>query len=229
MKRKTILWVALVSLLMLNLFAPAGMASEGTPAPRLLYQGHGSFRLTSQEGIVIYVDPFAGEGYDLPADIILVTHQHDDHNHVELPAQKEGCVIITEADALQNGVYQSFSIQGIEIEATEAGNQNHDPKNCVGYILAVDGIKLYFAGDTSTTEQMASFPERELHYALLPCDGRYNMGLEEAAACAELIGAKHNIPIHTKPGALFDRTIAEAFDAPNPLIVEAGEEIALTE
>ena len=31
---------------------------------KLLYQGHGSYRITTGEGKVIYVDPFAGEGYD---------------------------------------------------------------------------------------------------------------------------------------------------------------------
>ena len=46
----------------------------------LLYQGHGSFRLETDAGRIIYVDPFAGQGYDLPADLILVTHDHYDHN-----------------------------------------------------------------------------------------------------------------------------------------------------
>ena len=42
---------------------------------KLLYQGHGSLRIVTDEEIVIYIDPYAGEGYDLPADLILVTHQ----------------------------------------------------------------------------------------------------------------------------------------------------------
>ena len=36
---------------------------------KLLFQGHGSFRITTDENIVIYVDPYVGSGYDLPADI----------------------------------------------------------------------------------------------------------------------------------------------------------------
>jgi len=36
---------------------------------KLLFQGHGSFRITADDGRVIYVDPYAGEGYDLPADL----------------------------------------------------------------------------------------------------------------------------------------------------------------
>ena len=59
----------------------------------LLYQGHGSLRLTTDSGKVIYIDPFAGEGYDEPADLILVTHQNHDHNCTDLPAKNPGCVI----------------------------------------------------------------------------------------------------------------------------------------
>lgn len=38
----------------------------------LLYQGHGSLRFTTDGGKVIYIDPFAGEGYDKPADFAYV-------------------------------------------------------------------------------------------------------------------------------------------------------------
>ena len=58
---------------------------------KLLYQGHGSLRAVTDGGVVLYVDPFAGEGYDLPADVILVSHQHGDHNQLQLPAKKPGC------------------------------------------------------------------------------------------------------------------------------------------
>ena len=54
------------------------------------------------------------------------------------------------------------------------------------------------------------------------------MGLEEAAECARLIGAKHNIPIHMNPLKLFDKKkAAEKWDAPDKLIVEPGQEIEL--
>ena len=232
---KKFIWFLLLAWLLPSLAWAQGTEAAGDdPAinggehmARLYYQGHGSFRLVSAEGIVLYVDPYAGDGYDVPADIILVTHQHSDHNQVKLPARKEGCVVITEADALAGGTYQSFSIQGIGIEAVMARNKNHNPAQCVGYIITMDGINIYAAGDTSATEQMDGFAERELDYALLPCDGVYNMDLAEAAACAERIGAKHNIPIHMKPGQLFDMARAEAFDAPNRLIVAAGTEIVL--
>jgi len=53
------------------------------------------------------------------------------------------------------------------------------------------------------------------------------MGMKEAAECAHLIGAKHNIIIHLRPGALFDQKKAEKWDAPNKLIIEPRMEIVL--
>ena len=195
--------------------------------PKLLYQGHGSFRLISNSGIVIFIDPYVGTGYDLPADIILVSHQHEDHNQVGLITQKHGCVVISNVEALADGKHNSFSISGVEIEAVEAANANHPPDQCVGYILTVDGVKMYFSCDTSKTAQMHNFAEKNLDFAFLCCDGFYNMGLDEAAECAKLIGAKRNVPVHLKPGELFDRTLAEQFTGPNRLIIEAGEEVEL--
>ena len=194
---------------------------------KLYYQGHGSYRITAKDGRVLYVDPYLGEGYDKPADYILVTHQHEDHNQIQLCAKKDHCRIISNVEALEGGQHRSFSLDGIEVEAVEAGNVNHNPKECVGYIIKVDGIQIYASGDTSKTEQMKSFAERNFDVALFACDGVYNMDLAEAAECAALVGAKHNIPIHMLPGSLFDRAKAESWTAPNRVILGPGEEFNL--
>jgi L-ascorbate metabolism protein UlaG (beta-lactamase superfamily) len=194
---------------------------------KLLYQGHGSYRITFDDGRVLYFDPFVGEGYDLPADFILVTHQHSDHNKLELVTQKPDCVVITNVEALAGGIHNSFAFEGLTIEATEAKNLLHNPKDCVGYLIEVDGVRIYGSGDTSKTKQMESLGSRHIDYALFCCDGKFNMNPKEAAECATLVGARHNIPIHMKPGALFDRTRAEKFDAPNRLILAPGDEIEL--
>ena len=194
--------------------------------PKLYYQDHGSYRLTADDGRVVYVDPYAGDGYDVPADIILVTHQHHDHNQVNLCAQKANCRIISNVEALDGGRYNSFDISGIHIQAVEAYNKNHDPAQCVGFIITLDGVKIYASGDTSKTKQMETFAEMGLDYALLCGDGVYNMGADEAAECARIIGAKHNIIMHIKVGdSLLE--VAEQWDAPNKLIIEAGQEIEL--
>ena len=194
---------------------------------KLLFQGHGSFRLTSDAGQVVYVDPFAGEGYDVPADLILVSHGHDDHNQIGLCAQKPGCRIITNEEALAGGRHNSFDIDGIGIEAVQAYNKNHNVNECVGFIITIDGVKIYASGDTSTTEQMATFAARGLDYAILCGDGIYNMDMAEAAECAKIIGAKRNIIIHLTPDADEHAKKAATWDAPNALFVAMGEEIVL--
>lgn len=195
--------------------------------PKLLYQGHGSYRLTADDGRVIYVDPYAGEGYDVPADLILVTHQHSDHNQIHLCARKSTCRIITNEEALAGKKHNKFDVDGISIEAVEAKNLMHNPKKCVGYIIILEGVSIYASGDTSKTKQMETFAELKLDYAIFPGDGIFNMGLKESAECAHIIGAKHNIIVHFKPGKLFDREKADRWDAPNKLIVEPGQEITL--
>ena len=192
---------------------------------RLLYQGHGSYRITTGEGRVIYVDPYAGEGYDLPADLVLVTHEHYDHNAVDKVELKEDGRILRAADTLKDGIYRRVDLGWIQVQAVEAYNQNHPKESCVGYILEWDRIRLYASGDTSETEEMSRLPR--LDYALLPIDGVYNMDAAEAVRCAAKMDARSVIPIHVKPGALYDRAMAEKFNAPNRLMVEPGETIQL--
>lgn len=195
--------------------------------PKLLYQGHGSYRLTADDGRVIYVDPYAGKGYDALADLILVTHHHSDHNKIQLCAHKQNCRVITNKEALADGRHHSFDVGGILIQAVEAKSLLHNPKKCVGYIISLDSVKIYCSGDTSRTKQMDTFAAMELDYAIFPGAGLLSMGLDEATECAKLIGAKHNIIIHLKPGALYDRKKAEKWDAPNKLTIEPGQEIDL--
>jgi len=194
---------------------------------QLYYQGHGSYRITGKNGMVVYIDPYAGGGYDLPADLILVSHEHGDHNNVTLVKQKQGCRILRAADLLKNGRYATLAVGDIKIEAVEAYNRNHKKDESVGFILTIDGSSIYAAGDTSETGQMKTFAARSLFLALLPIDGVYNMGPEEASRCAKLIGASHTIPIHMKPGSLFDQSCAEAFKADGRVILKPGETFEL--
>ncbi|MCL1808018.1 MAG: MBL fold metallo-hydrolase [Oscillospiraceae bacterium] len=199
----------------------------GSQETTLLYQGHASLRLTSQNGLVLYIDPAEGEGYDKPADFILVTHEHNDHNKVSKVTQKDDCVIIRAVDILAAEDQKMQLNESIAIEGVQAYNPNHKVTECVGFIITIDDLTMYVAGDTSKTEQMDTFSERNLDYAFFPTDGVYNMSAEAAAECAEIVGAKHNIPYHTKVGSLFDLEIAESFNVTNRLIIQAGEEIGL--
>ena len=171
----------------------------------LLYQGHGSYRLTSEHGAVVYIDPFAGEGYDKPADLVLVSHEHSDHNQVSRVHLKPDGKVLRAANLIDGASYGGCLVKDVLVKATAAYNKNHPKSECVGFLISTGGKKLY--------------------YAFLPIDGIYNMNAIEAARCAEIIGAKCNIPVHMKPGALFSQEMAESFHAENRLILRPGQTI----
>ncbi len=194
----------------------------------LTYIGHASIKLKSSDGTVIYIDPSFSGDYSEPADFILVTHAHSDHqassNQVE---KKEDCIKITQKEALVDGEYSTFDYENIKIEAVAAGgNPNHDIKNGVGYIVTIDGITVYHAGDTSMIDEMNLLTDKNIDYAMYPIDGTYNMDAVEAAEVADLVGATHNIPIHE-----YDQGKVNKSDNFNPngrLIVAYEETIVLS-
>ncbi|HHV32971.1 MBL fold metallo-hydrolase [Caproiciproducens sp. LBM24188] len=194
----------------------------------LFYQGHASFRITTDSGCVIYVDPYAGKGYDEPADLVLVSHEHFDHNNIKLVKLKKNGKIYRSSDLLVNGEYRSVEFNGVQIQATPACNKNHPIEQCVGFLITADQRTIYAAGDTSKTSYMSEkLANIAIDYALLPTDGVYNMNVHEASECAKVIGAKHNIPIHMVVGDLFDEKIADAFQANGKIVLKPGMKIRL--
>ena len=203
----------------------------------MLYQGHGSYRFISDDGTVIYVDPFAGEGYDVPADVILVTHEHFDHTQVDKMPHADGCEIFRAADVHPSpDEYLSIETHGIRATAVQAYNKNHPIDECVGFVIEIDGLSFYASGDTSMTEDMKSgkLAALGLDYAVFCADGFYNMDVDEASECARLVDAEHNIPIHIvpmddpdDPAQLFDVQRAEQFQARGRIILEPGDALMM--
>lgn len=204
---------------------------------KMLYQGHGSYRFTLDDGTVVYVDPSMGEGYNLAADLILVTHEHFDHNQVNKMPHALDCEIIRAADLHPTtDAYLSTTSHGVLITAVQACNKNHPIDKCVGFVIELDGISFYASGDTSMTDDMRSgkLAAMGVDYATFPGDGFFNMDIAEASECAKLVAARHSIPMHLVPmdnpndaSQLFSRKRAEAFTGPGRIIVEPGETIEL--
>ena len=204
---------------------------------KMLYQGHGSYRFVLDDETVVYVDPFIGEGYDLPADLVVVTHEHFDHNQVDKMPHAAGCEVLRAADFHPKpGEYRNFESHGVLIQPVQAYNKNHSIDQCVGLVLTFDGVTFYASGDTSTTDDMRSgkLAAMNLDYAAFPGDGFYNMDVSEASECARMVAARHSIPMHlvpmddpNDPSQLFSRERAESFQAEGRIVVEPGEELVL--
>ena len=60
--------------------------------------------------------------------------------------------------------------------------------------LSFDGLTFYASGDTSRTEEMEDLAKKHLDYAVYPCDGVYNMDVNEASQCARLSGGAPQHP-----------------------------------
>lgn len=202
----------------------------------MLYQGHGSYRLTTNDGTVIYVDPAFGEGYDAPADLIIITHEHPDHTFkLDSVARTGGCTELHSRDFLVGGEHKTLESHGVKMTSVLASNKYHDPLECMGVVLEFDGVLFYAAGDTSMTEDMRSgkLAALGLDYATFPADGFYNMDIPEATKCAKLVAAKRSIPMHLVPihdvneAVLFDEEKASAFEGPGKLVLHPGEEYKL--
>ena len=209
----------------------AGEAERENPV--LLYQGHASLRITTPEGYVIFVDPYEKitEGYEESADLILVTDmRHRDHNHLEsVKKRNTDCQILSPENMITEEGHATVDLGYISVEAVEAGyNELHDPEYCVGYILEfLNGVSVYISGDTGITPQMETFPQRDLDYAFFCCDGIYTMTARQASEAAGIVQAEHSIPYHTSVEKLFDREIAEEFEAAGRIILDTGEELIL--
>jgi L-ascorbate metabolism protein UlaG (beta-lactamase superfamily) len=167
--------------------------------------GHDGF-LIKGDGKAIVIDPFQLKECE-PADVILVTHEHYDHCSPEdiQKIQKASTVIVTEANSakkLSGDVRvvrpgDKLTVSGIPVEAVPAYNTNksfHPKQNgWLGFILTVDGVKIYHAGDTDLIPEMDSI---KADIALLPVSGTYVMTAEEAVEAAKTIKPKLVIPMH---------------------------------
>jgi len=178
--------------------------SVETVSRMIHWLGHDSMRIDA--GLTIYIDPFKIEP-GLPADIILITHEHFDHCSPEDIAkiQKDDTVIVTEKDSAEKlsgdvrvmAPGERITVKGMEIEAVPSYNLNKKfhPKanNWLGFILTIDGTRVYHAGDTDFIPEMKNI---KADIALVPVSGTYVMTAEQAVEAALAIQPKLAIPMH---------------------------------
>ncbi len=181
---------------------------------KLTFIGHATL-VIEHKGKVIHIDPWSQlADYSLQpkANLLLITHEHRDHldikavEHIKKP---ETAIIYTKVVARQlnggkimnNG--DTTTIDGIQVEAVPAYNIVHKRDNGEpyhpkgrgnGYILTIDGKRIYIAGDTENVPELKEL--KNIDVAFLPMNLPYTMTPEMVADLATAIRPKILYPYH---------------------------------
>ena len=171
-----------------------------------------SIRIETGKG-AIYVDPFEMEEASHDAAFILITHDHYDHfspGSIEKVATGDTVLVVPEKIEKKAGEVAGFvgrivtvkpgitkKIDNLEFETVPAYNilKPFHPKSAewVGYILRVDGKRIYIAGDTDATKEAKAV---KCDVALVPVGGTYTMDAKKAAELVNTICPEVAIPVH---------------------------------
>ena len=203
---------------------------------KITYIGHASLMIENNDK-VYHVDPWSkmGDYSKLPkADYIFITHEHFDHFDKALVKNlvKENSRIIFPdavsreyektpmAKLLNNGESEDFG--DVKVEAVPAYNIKHlrdgqspfHPKgNGNGYILTIDGLRIYIAGDTENVPEIKKL--QNIDIAFLPYNLPYTMDKEMFEDLANSIKAKYLYPYHTMGT---DQKAIESVNVPDSIV-----------
>lgn len=172
---------------------------------------HSSIKIN--KGIIIYFDPFKIEKNYNDADIIFITHDHYDHYSEEDIDKviKNNTIIVSPIDLLEKLLnkglkkeniisvkpYEDYNIKNLKFSTIPAYNTNkqfHPRKNnWVGYLIELEGITYYIAGDTDITEDNKKI---KCDVAFVPIGGTFTMNYQEASELINTIKPKIVVPTH---------------------------------
>jgi L-ascorbate metabolism protein UlaG (beta-lactamase superfamily) len=172
---------------------------------RVDWHGQSAFTLTGAEGKVV-IDPFGdmsaarerGMAWDYPeiavddADLLLVTHEHMDHNGVE--------AVSGDPEVLRStaGTHESpiGEVVGIASEHDEAAGTERGPNTI--FVFSLDGLRVAHFGDFGQPalrpEQLAAIGEVDLLF--LPVGGGPTIGGEGAARIVAELSPSWVVPMH---------------------------------
>lgn len=174
---------------------------------KVIWLRHASVLLEGEK--CVYIDPWEIRE-PRPADLVLITHDHYDHLSLKDLKAVSGAnteIVVPEGakgklTGIKGKVHtvhpgQVLTAAGLHIEVLPAYNLSKafHPKaanNC-GYVVTIDGERIYHAGDTDRIPEMEGLAP---DVALLPIGGTYTMDAEQAAKAASALKAKRAIPIH---------------------------------
>ena len=163
-----------------------------------------SFRLATDAGRSIYIDPWRVPAAEGAADLVLVTHPHGDHLDRRSVSGLRGPAtdLVMPRSCVEPGwkaiaAGETLRLGDVVVTAVPAYNvrKRFHPRAeaWVGYLLEVDGLRIYHAGDTDLIPEMDGLrPD----IALLPIGGMFAMNVDAAKRAASALEATLSIPMH---------------------------------
>lgn len=162
------------------------------------------------EGPAVYLDPWGVPDDAAAADIVFITHAHDDHFSFEDLAKIRGDAtrfvaprdIANDLSGRVTAVApgDDFDVAGVKGHAVPAyniveGRESNHPKanGWVGYVITLGDATYYHAGDTDHVPELDGV---KADVALLPIGGTYTMDVDEAAGLAKVIAPEVAVPMH---------------------------------
>lgn len=177
---------------------------------------HASIRI-QYDGKEIQIDPVTKLGNktidyaSMPkADYLLVTHEHFDHfnkDAIKLLTGEQTRFITNQrcadmygsGEVMKNGdklqITDDFAIEAVPAyNCTEGRIQFHPKGRDNGFILTIDGLRIYIAGDTEDIPEMSTI--KDIDIAFLPCNQPYTMTPEQLVKAARIIKPMVLFPYH---------------------------------
>jgi L-ascorbate metabolism protein UlaG (beta-lactamase superfamily) len=168
---------------------------------KIKFYGHSAFMITTDTGVRIITDPYQSGSFGGAlsygkitdeADIVLASHDHEDHNYTKDIKGKFTHITKT-------GVH---NVKGLKIRAipshhdTSKGRERGD--NLI-FVVDADEITIVHAGDLGHTLEKEAIKEiGKVDILLIPVGGFYTIDAREAAKVMKDLEPAITIPMHFK-------------------------------
>jgi len=185
----------------------------------ITFLGHSSFRLKGKTATVV-TDPFDPEvvGLKFPkviADIVTVSHQHEDHNQADLVKGVKRLVS-------GPGEYEIMGVSIIGIPTFHDEKKGAKRGKNTIYVYEMDGLRLVHLGDLGHKLHEKILEKiGDIDILMVPVGGEYTIGPTEAVEVARAIEPKMVIPMHYQMPGLNPATFAK-LSSTKPFLAEIG-------
>ncbi|WP_026690657.1 metal-dependent hydrolase [Alteribacter aurantiacus] len=225
---------------------------------KVSFHGHSVVKIETN-GKTILIDPFINgndqcdlKADDVKADVILLTHGHNDHvgDTVDIAKRNDALVVApfelatylgwkgVNTHPMHIGGAHEFDFGRVKLTQAFHGSAYTDEEKQEiiytgmpsGILFFAEGKTIYHAGDTALYSDMKLLEKYRIDVAFLPIGDNFTMGPGDAAVAAEWIGAKKVVPVHYNTFPVIEQNpdaFADALGNDAGHVMRPGDELEL--